>query len=86
MTIKIIHCPIWKDYVSKVASYAAAIRKELDQEPVIETGSRGQYDVLVDEKKVISRKGGLLAMIMKKHWPSDREVTRAILTSQYPVD
>jgi hypothetical protein len=42
--------------------------------------------VLVDEKKVISRKGGLLAMIMKKPWPSDHEVIRAILTAQHPVD
>ncbi len=61
-----------------MASYAAAIREALDVEPAIVTGVRGQFDVLVDGRTVVSRKGGLFAMIMRKPWPSMLEVVKAV--------
>ena len=82
MLIKIIHCPRWKSYIPKVASYAAAIRKEFKQEPMIETGSRGQFDVFVNDELVYSRKGGLFAMITRKPWPTLEQVVAAILESK----
>ena len=66
MTIKIIHCPKWKSYLPKVASYAAAIRDEIGMDAEIELGKRGQFDVYVNERRVVSRKGGLMALITKK--------------------
>jgi len=68
-----------------VASYAAAIREELG-EPVIETGRRGQFDIFVGDRRVISRKGGLWAMLTKKPWPPVEEVLQAILTAQGPAE
>jgi hypothetical protein len=67
-----------------VASYAAAIRKELDVEPVIESGSRGQFDVFVNEKLAISRKGGLVALLTRRPWPSVQDVVDAILDAKEP--
>ena len=61
-----------------VASYATAIKEAIGSEPTIETGSRGQFDVLVDGKTVVSRKGGLLAMLFRKPWPKNEDVIGAI--------
>ena len=61
-----------------MASYAAVIKERIGIEAIIETGSRGQFDVLVDGKLVVSRKGGLLAMITRKPWPKEDEVVSAI--------
>ncbi|MEE2826181.1 MAG: hypothetical protein VYE64_06100 [Planctomycetota bacterium] len=63
-------------------SYAAAIREKLEQEPLIEKGRRGQLDFLVDDRIVLSRKGGLWAMLTKKPWPTTDDVLQAILTAQ----
>ena len=41
-------------------------------------GKRGQFDVVVDGQTVISRKGGLLAMLFKKPWPEVGEVVAAV--------
>ncbi len=65
-----------------MASYAAAIRKELKEEPLIEPGSRGQFDVFVNDELVFSRKGGLFAMITRKPWPTVEHVVTAILESK----
>ena len=81
MEIKIIHCPKWKSYIPRVASYAAAIHDEIGMEPVIESGSRGQFDVYVGKQMVVTRKGGLLALLMKKPWPSVSSVVEAIKRS-----
>ncbi|MDB4670505.1 MAG: hypothetical protein P8M80_08330 [Pirellulaceae bacterium] len=65
-----------------MASYAAAIQEEFGEKPVVETGSRGQFDVLVRGKLAISRKGGLFALITRKPWPTVEEVIQAILTAK----
>ena len=44
----------------------------------LEKGRRGQFDILVDGRPVISRKGGILAKLMRKPWPTDEEVLRAV--------
>ena len=61
-----------------MASYAAVIKERLGIEATIETGSRGQFDVMVDGKTVVSRKGGLMAMITRKPWPKADDVVAAI--------
>ena len=38
-----------------------------------EDGRRGQFDILVDGKLVVTRKGGLLAKLFRKPWPRDEE-------------
>ena len=81
MKVTIIHCPTWKSYVPKVASYAAEIKEALGIEVAIETGSRGQFDVLVNGQTVVSRKGGLMAMLTRKPWPAEDEVITAIKTA-----
>jgi len=48
---------------------------------VIESGSRGQFDVYVGKQMVVTRKGGLLALLMKKPWPSVSSVVEAIKCS-----
>lgn len=47
----------------------------------IELGKRGQFDVYVDERRVVSRKGGLMALLTKKPWPSEASVVEAIKSS-----
>lgn len=61
-----------------MASYAAEIKEKLGFEPTLTKGKIGQFDVVVDERTVVSRKGGLLAMIMRKPWPSHDDVVAAV--------
>lgn len=61
-----------------MASYAAAIRDALGIDPEIETGARGQFDVLVNGSTVISRQGGLLALLLRKPWPDSDAVVDAV--------
>ena len=44
----------------------------------LEQGSRGQFEVLVDDRVVVSRKGGLLAMLLRKPWPELEDVVAAV--------
>lgn len=44
----------------------------------IEKGNRGQFDVLVNGKTVVSRKGGFFAMLFRKPWPKQEEVLNAV--------
>ena len=46
----------------------------VDREP----GRRGQFDVLVDDEVVVSRKGGLLARLTGRPWPSTDRVVAAV--------
>ncbi len=39
---------------------------------------RGQFDVLVDGRMVATRKGGLLAKLLKKPWPTTEDVVTAV--------
>ena len=44
----------------------------------LEKGLRGQFDVVVDGRSVISRKGGLLARLLGRPWPTDEDVLTAV--------
>lgn len=65
-----------------MASYAAAIRNSLGLEVQTELGIRGQFDVQVDDKVVVSRRGGLAALLLRKAWPSEADVVNAVKTAQ----
>jgi len=39
---------------------------------------RGQFDILVDGRSVVSRKGGLFAMLLRKPWPDSEDVVTAV--------
>jgi hypothetical protein len=40
--------------------------------------SKGQFDILVDGRSVVSRKGGLIAMLTRKPWPNPEDVVAAV--------
>ena len=44
----------------------------------LEKGRHGQFDVLVDGRLVVSRKGGLLAKFTGKPWPDGEDVVSAV--------
>lgn len=44
----------------------------------MEKGAWGQFDVLVDGRVVVSRKGGLLAKLTRRPWPAHDEVVEAV--------
>ncbi|MCP4778720.1 MAG: hypothetical protein GY880_31275 [Planctomycetaceae bacterium] len=64
-----------------MASYAASNHDKTGTDPVIPSGSRGQIDVYVGKQMVVTRKGGLLALHLKKPWPSVSSVVEAIKRS-----
>ena len=39
---------------------------------------RGQFEVLVDGRSVVSRKGGLIAKLLGKPWPDPEDVVAAV--------
>ncbi len=43
-----------------------------------EHGRRGQFDIKVDGRTVVSRKGGLLAKLLRKPWPDPDDVVAAV--------
>ena len=44
----------------------------------MEKGHHGQFDILVDGRLVVSRKGGLIAKFTGKPWPDRDEVVDAV--------
>jgi hypothetical protein len=38
----------------------------------------GQFDVLVDGRVVVTRKGGLLAKLVRRPWPKAEQVVAAV--------
>jgi len=44
----------------------------------LETGRRGQFEILVDDRVVLARKGGLIAKIVGRPWPTDEDVLSAV--------
>ena len=44
----------------------------------MEKGRHGQFDVMVDGATVVSRKGGLLAKLVSRPWPTGDEVVTAV--------
>ena len=61
-----------------MASYAAGICEAFGEEPVIELGSRGQFDVFLNNKLIVTRKGGLIALLTRRPWPSVQDVIEKI--------
>jgi hypothetical protein len=41
-------------------------------------GHHGQFDVMVGDRMVVSRRGGLIAKFTGKPWPDHGEVVRAV--------
>ena len=41
-------------------------------------GRRGQFDILVGDRTVVSRKGGLIAALMRKPWPNPDDAVAAV--------
>lgn len=48
----------------------------------LEKGRRGQFEVFVDGRSVVSRKGGLIAKLVGRPWPSDDDVLAAVRQAQ----
>ena len=44
----------------------------------LKDGRLGQFDVLVDGRVVVSRKGGLLAKLVRRPFPDDEEIVDAV--------
>ena len=44
----------------------------------LEEGRRGQFDVLVEGRTVVSRKGGLIAKFVRRPWPEHEDVVAAV--------
>ena len=44
----------------------------------LKSGHLGQFDVLVDGRVVASRKGGLLAKLVRRPWPDDEDIIGAV--------
>lgn len=44
----------------------------------LEKGRPGQFEIAVDGRIVVFRKGGLLAKILGRPWPGDDEVLSAV--------
>ncbi len=44
----------------------------------LKAGRFGQFDVLVGDRVVVTRKGGLIAKLLKRPWPSDEQVLAAV--------
>lgn len=60
------------------ARFAALIRDSLATPVKLEKGRPGQFEIAVDGRIVVSRKGGLLAKILGRPWPGDDEVLSAV--------
>ena len=64
--------------MSKAASFAALIQDALGTPVELEKGRQGQFDIVVDGRSVVSRKGGLLAKVLGRPWPSPEHVLTAV--------
>ena len=54
------------------------IRDRLKISVELEKGRHGQFDVEVNGRPVASRKGGLLAKLLNRPWPSGDDVVAAV--------
>ena len=63
----------------KATSYAARIKDSLKCQVNLEPNHRrGHFDIQVDGRTVVSRKGGLLAKLFRKPWPNPEDVVAAV--------
>jgi hypothetical protein len=44
----------------------------------LEKGRLGQFDIVVDGHPIVSRKGGLLAKLLRRPWPGAEDVVSAV--------
>lgn len=54
------------------------IQDVLGQPVELEKGRQGQFEVIVNGRSVASRKGGLLAKLLNRPWPSRDDVVAAV--------
>jgi len=78
MDIRIIYCHTWAATSAKAASFAALIRDRLSVPVELEKGRFGQFDVIVNGRSIVSRKGGLLARLLNRPWPESEAVVVAV--------
>lgn|GEM_PF-4960192 len=64
--------------MTKAASFAALIQDAVGTHVNLEKGRQGQFEILVGGQTVISRKGGLVAKLVGRPWPSDQDVLAAV--------
>jgi len=53
----------------------------LDRPIELVKGKWGQFDVLVDDQVVVSRKGGLIAKVVQRPWPTEEAIVDAVQTA-----
>ena len=78
MDIRIVYCETRTTTRTKAASFAALIRDTLGTPVELESGHLGQFDIVVAGRRVVSRKGGLLAKLLGRPWPSNEEVLTVV--------
>ncbi|MGA1781613.1 MAG: hypothetical protein ACO4CW_14910 [Planctomycetota bacterium] len=67
----------------RAARFAAAIEAELGESvPLIPGRRRGEFRVVVDGRTVVERRGGLVALLLRRPWPSEESVVRAVLAAR----
>lgn len=44
----------------------------------MQKGRTGQFEILVDGRTVLARKGGLIAKLTGRPWPTDDDVLKAV--------
>lgn len=54
------------------------IKDELGLQVNLEKGKWGQFEIVVNNQTVLSRRGGLIAKLMNRPWPDNEEVLAAI--------
>ena len=60
------------------------IREKLGASVDLRKGRTGQFEIVVDGRTVISRKGGLLAKLIGRPWPTDDDVLAAVRDAGKP--
>lgn len=70
MDIKINYCAVW-NYEPRAAGLADIIKKEFGITPKLIPGSKGIYDIIVDEKTIFSKH-------QTKRFPDNDEIIKLI--------
>jgi len=70
MDIKINYCSVW-NYEPRAAGLADIIKKKLGISPELVPGSKGIYDIIVDQKTIFSKH-------QSKRFPDNDEIIKLI--------
>ena len=54
------------------------LRDTLGTTVELQKGRRGQFEVVVEGRTVLARKGGLLAKLLGRPWPTDDDLLTAV--------